>query len=421
MKSVALKNSIAVIIVLAFCSAASGAEKKRIAVLPFSTKNVPPVAGQVIRDIIEVELISSQIFKVFEREQMELVLKEQEIHFSACDETACAIKYGRALSIDYMVIGRVMKLNKYVVSLRLVDVRKNLILSAEKVKSDSIKDLEKIAENLANDFLEQLNTDNPVPKKPQLRPNRFGTKELSLYFQYSFIPLWGCPSFSLPESYGGPVKIITNKTKVQALGGGISTSAGILPWLSLRGDFSVVKVLPEVSFSFDKSFTDANISGNSISEMYPLILSGDFLAQFHWFWGSLRPHVALGIGYSYYHLSGSISEHIGILGVSSSATGNSDQYYLYAENRKHFFSLVGEAGFTFYFNNNFGITGSCNLRYTPQQTFFKKVTVEKVSANIAAADPIDDIYQDLDQSLAIPREDDQLAVNFRIGFIFRMR
>jgi len=423
MKNKSLISILNISMILVFCGVASGVEKKRIAVLPFNTKNVSQVTGEIVRDIIEVELISSRSFTVLERDQIDLILKEQKIKSAPCDETTCAYKYGKALSIDYMVIGKVMKLKNYVVSLRLIDVRKQVVLSAEKLKTSSVQDLEEVAETLAENFLYQLGKDNPVTYQGKIRKNRSGSITQTFYFQYTSIPCLRIPRFDLPDSYGAPVQYKPGEENVHAVGGGTSTSVAIFPWLSLRGDFSVGYFFPtEFLFINSKGYTDASFYTDTRVKIRHLAISGDFLVQFNWLWKYLKPHVALGIGYSYYRALRDDWEMLDsrYFTVRSLATDTRDSYQLNIEYRKNFIYLVGDVGLTFFFNNLIGLTYSCSVRYAPKQPFFKDVSIEKTTAEIIDSDPINDIYKDLDEKLAVRHNKADLTLNLRFGITFRM-
>jgi|GEM_PF-1151627 len=402
--------------------AASAKEKKRIAVLPFSTENVSPVTGKIVRDIIEVNLISSRRFTVIEREQMGAILKEQKIKPGACDETACAYQYGKALSIDYMVIGKVMKLKNFVVSLRLIDVRNRVVLSAEKLKSGSVEDLEDRAEELAEIFLDQLSSDNPRPRDLKIRQNRPGTITTTLFFNYTQNYSSG---IQLPDNHGEPLSYDGRQKKYHGLGGGLSVAVALLPYLSLKGDISYVYSLkPKFNRDTQRYFSDSYLflTSDVIDRYAPPVVSADFFAQFNYLFGPVMPFISLGIGYSYYKLEveNTYIDYNARIVVTSEATGDTDRYHFHVKGRSHIVSLVGDIGLTIFFDNTIGLTISCGLRYAPKQHFHKKVNLVKYDAGIAESDPILDIYQDLDKKFRVSGMEAQIVYNFKFGFTFRM-
>jgi len=422
-----LKNSIVILMVLAFCSAASGAEKKRIAVLPFNTKNVSQVTGEIVRDIIEVELISSRRFTVIEREQMGAILKEQNIKPGACDETACAYQYGKALSIDYMVIGKVMKLDNYLVSLRLIDIKNRVVLSADKLKSESVRGLEKAAEELAEIFLDQLSSDNPRPRDLVIRQNRPGSIVMSLLFNYTQIRSIGIPIFEFPDSYGEPIRFVGRDKKHYGVGGGLSVAVALFPYLSLRGDISYIYFIRDRTVHLYNNFSEAAFYYTAYTEVThkinPPVISGDFLVQFNYVFGPVMPFAALGVGYSRYFFKSEfidVSDLYSELIIKSQVTNDSDDYNIRLKTRSNLFSLVGDIGVTVFFDNAIGLTLSCGLRYAPKQNIYKKISLVKTNAGIAASDPILDIYKDLDKKLGVSEGKAQVEYNLKFGFTFRM-
>lgn len=66
-------------------------------------------------------------FTLVEREQMELILKEQGFQQSGCTEVECAVKVGRLLSVDKMVLGSLACMDGYSLSARVIDVESGIV------------------------------------------------------------------------------------------------------------------------------------------------------------------------------------------------------------------------------------------------------------------------------------------------------
>ncbi len=106
---------------------ASATELKNVAILEFEPKGAKKETTDIVRDILEVHLQRSGAFKVLERDQMHLILKEQEMQMSGCVESSCAVEIGRILSSDYVITGVLSKINSFILSIKIIDVKNNTI------------------------------------------------------------------------------------------------------------------------------------------------------------------------------------------------------------------------------------------------------------------------------------------------------
>lgn len=86
--------------------------KKRVAVLPFSTAGIEhwwhgsKDPGLAISEYIVHELVNSGQYTVIEREQLDKVLKEQNLSISGEVDPTQAIELGRLLGVEYLVMGK---------------------------------------------------------------------------------------------------------------------------------------------------------------------------------------------------------------------------------------------------------------------------------------------------------------------------
>ena len=121
-----LKKKVFILLfVLLFSFIAKADDKMRIAVLTLEPENVSDTTAKMVSDILRTELLNTGLFRVLERGEMDAILKEQAFQQSGCTETACAVKIGKLLSANKMLIGTVGKLGeKFIISGRIVDVEK---------------------------------------------------------------------------------------------------------------------------------------------------------------------------------------------------------------------------------------------------------------------------------------------------------
>ena len=108
--------------------------KTNVAVLEFRTSGVSQVEAQTITDNFITELSKSSKYKIVERQQVNLILKEQGFQSSgSCDQENCEVEIGRLLGVSKVFVGSIGKLgNTYTLSVNLVSVESGEIEKSEK-------------------------------------------------------------------------------------------------------------------------------------------------------------------------------------------------------------------------------------------------------------------------------------------------
>lgn len=115
---------------------------KRLAVLPFQAKGVSEQDVSVIADLLSSSLANTGSFQVFERNQIDAVLKEIEFSQSSISDAGSQIEVGKLLAADYVVVGSVASVGtKIIVDAKLVAVATGqTMVSASEIQS-SIDDI----------------------------------------------------------------------------------------------------------------------------------------------------------------------------------------------------------------------------------------------------------------------------------------
>lgn len=96
-----------------------------VAVMPFTAKSsFDSGALEGLSSAMGTQLVKTGRFRVLEREQVNMILREQGFQQSgACDGGECAVQVGKLLSVDRLVVGHVAKVGEiYTLSARLVNV-----------------------------------------------------------------------------------------------------------------------------------------------------------------------------------------------------------------------------------------------------------------------------------------------------------
>ncbi len=125
-----------------------------IAVAEFVGKNVSQADASIVTDFLRTELVSSGLFNVMDRNNMDTVLAEQKFQNSGCTEQECAVEMGKLLNIKQVLVGSLSKLlDSYYVTVNVVDVETGKIsvsYNSDAVSSKELKEVcRKIVKNLS--------------------------------------------------------------------------------------------------------------------------------------------------------------------------------------------------------------------------------------------------------------------------------
>jgi len=124
------------ILFLFFCTAGHSSEKLRIAILDLKPTNIAGNTAKAVSDLLRTRLIDEGLFTVVERNQMDDILKEQGFQQTGCTDASCAVKIGKLLSANKMLIGEVSRLGGAIMlTCRIVDVEKGVAEYATQEKA----------------------------------------------------------------------------------------------------------------------------------------------------------------------------------------------------------------------------------------------------------------------------------------------
>jgi len=128
----------------------------RLAVLDLSAVNVPDFYAGTVRDRIEVSLYKSNKIELLERNKVQLVLKEHNLISSACKDDSCAVQIGKFLSATHVIVGNVTYLDKYTITLRVVDVSRGKIVYADSESVPARPQIDGASTKIAARILEHI-------------------------------------------------------------------------------------------------------------------------------------------------------------------------------------------------------------------------------------------------------------------------
>jgi len=121
-----MKRIFALVVLLALGSLSLAQQKMAISVMDLNvTSGISPQEGVMLTDCLLNEFISNGVFKVVDRSNRDMILKEQSFQMSgACDQGACLVEAGQLLGVHKMFGGTIGKMGTvFAVQLRMIDVK----------------------------------------------------------------------------------------------------------------------------------------------------------------------------------------------------------------------------------------------------------------------------------------------------------
>jgi len=164
-KKIFLKITIMFVLFLSSFTIQAQFNLPRIAVIPFTALNLEKETAAIYTGLFETALVNTHAFIVIELTQMEQILKTQQASLFDCVDTSCAIRVGKLLSAEQIVIGTISNVEgEYLVNIKIVDVTSGKNLKAENTAAPTLSALRMEIEQLAGKMAGQvtLSTNKPI-------------------------------------------------------------------------------------------------------------------------------------------------------------------------------------------------------------------------------------------------------------------
>ncbi|MEW6555852.1 MAG: CsgG/HfaB family protein [Elusimicrobiota bacterium] len=127
--------------------------KTNLAVDEFTGKNVSTTDASIVADCLRTEIVKTGAYNVVDKTNMSKILAEAKFQQTGCTKIKCAVKIGKILNVQQVIIGSISKLaDMYYLSTSLVDVETGKIIKAEQTEVPSIRKLVNAAEELARRY-----------------------------------------------------------------------------------------------------------------------------------------------------------------------------------------------------------------------------------------------------------------------------
>jgi len=120
-------------------SRSGGKATMNVAVAEFKAEGVGTSDAAVVADILRGELVKSGKFNVIDRQNMDKIMAEHAFQQTGCTDQECAVKLGRLLNVQRLIVGSFGKLiGSYVVNISVVDVETGTVTYADVIKGDNV-------------------------------------------------------------------------------------------------------------------------------------------------------------------------------------------------------------------------------------------------------------------------------------------
>ena len=130
------------------------AAKDTVAVMEFTGINASPSEAAVVSEFVRSAVIQSGDFIVVDKKNMDKILAEQAFQQSGCTSDECAVKLGKVLNTQKIIVGSYSMMGQTrFMNARLVDVETGKIEASAKEKGFSPNDADSASESLVAKLL----------------------------------------------------------------------------------------------------------------------------------------------------------------------------------------------------------------------------------------------------------------------------
>jgi len=127
-----------------------GGKRLVLAVADLEPQGVAASTAAVVGDWLRGALARSRTYDVVERKQMQTVLAEAALQQTGCTSEDCAVRLGKALNAQRMIVGSVGKFeDDYVVNVRIVDVESSKVVGSDSASGKGTSGVELAVKEMA--------------------------------------------------------------------------------------------------------------------------------------------------------------------------------------------------------------------------------------------------------------------------------
>lgn len=127
-----------------------------MAVSEMEAQGIAASAAAIVTDWMRDELVKAAAYKVLERRAMDAIMSEQAIQQTGCTDQDCAVKLGKMLNVQRMLLGTLGKFeDSYVLNVRVVNVESAELVWTGGARGKTIDDVEAGVRRVARDLSRQ--------------------------------------------------------------------------------------------------------------------------------------------------------------------------------------------------------------------------------------------------------------------------
>jgi hypothetical protein len=172
--------------------AATETSKQTIAVLDFQANNASAGDAAFVSEFVRSAVVKAGVYNVVDKKNMEKILAEQAFQQSGCTSEECAVKLGKILNVNKMVVGIYGNFEgTRILTARLVDVETGKIEKSETAKGFTPTDVDRASE----DLVARLFGGTPYEQRAVVETNNLNVSDQkSPFFSFAkslVFPGWG--------------------------------------------------------------------------------------------------------------------------------------------------------------------------------------------------------------------------------------
>ncbi|MEK6794355.1 MAG: CsgG/HfaB family protein [Spirochaetota bacterium] len=113
--------------------------------------------AQAIGTMFRGDIVTGGIFEILDRNNMNEVLKEQQFQTTGCTESACAVKLGKMLNMEYMIYGSVSKLGTaFFIQVEVINIETTRIVLSSKEKFTAMENSDTAIAKIVDDLRKRI-------------------------------------------------------------------------------------------------------------------------------------------------------------------------------------------------------------------------------------------------------------------------
>lgn len=148
------KNLLLIALITALFTANAWAREYTIAVMDFESEDIPENQIELIEDYIANQVLQTGIFKVIDRNQREILMREIEFSASGFTDETIQIEAGKFLAADGIITGTIGKVgNTYLLNLKLIRTESGETINSASKAVNSLEALINSVENITKTLL----------------------------------------------------------------------------------------------------------------------------------------------------------------------------------------------------------------------------------------------------------------------------